>query len=161
MFKCRDQQKSAGLPIFIFCLPRKSMMAFFCQLLKLLHGNKVWRSFRTIRVNSSLVGCFNQVKAFYMLTLKVVVIRRTYLWSRCARISPPGKAAFVVSKATLMACFHVPPMLSALVFDFVCPGSSIGKEYPEMRWPAQIPSFLQYFSDKIDSKRPITAWLYT
>lgn len=155
MFKRQDQQKSAGLPIFIFCLPRKSMMAFFCQLLKLLHDKKVQCSFRIICVNSSLVDCF---EAFYMLTLTVVVIRRTYLWSRCARICPPGKAAFVASKATLMACFHVPPMLSALIFDFVCPGSSIGKEYPEMRWPAQTPSFLQYFSDKIDdSKRLITA----
>lgn len=33
----KHQWKSAGFPIFILCLPRKSIMAFFCQLLKLLH----------------------------------------------------------------------------------------------------------------------------
>lgn len=51
-----------------------------------------------------------------------------------------------------MASLHVPPIFSEAILDFVCPGSSIGKEYPDIKWPTHVPSFLQYFSDENYSK---------
>lgn len=58
-------------------------------------------------------------------------------------MSPPGKAAFVASNETFIASRQVPPIPCAFISTFEWVGSSIGKEYPERRWPTQTPSFLQ------------------
>ena len=73
----------------------------------------------------------------------------TYLWSRCAMISPPGKAEVVASYDALIDCFQLPPMLLSLVLPFESFGSSIGKEYPESKWLTQTPSFLKVFKENI------------
>ena len=77
-----------------------------------------------------------------LATLGMLFCRWTYLWSRWAIISPPGNPNLVASKAALIDSLQVPPMLAAPfpVFDWFA--SSIGREYPESRWPTQTPSFL-------------------
>lgn len=120
-------QKKSRLLIVMFCSSRKLVIAFFCQLLKLLQSTI--GSYYKITCHSVILLAnmhwLHKQSTVNGWSIKPII---TYLWSRWARISPPGKADCVASNATLIACFQVPPISFAFVSALDWLGSSIGKE---------------------------------